>query len=191
MEIGGNYRNILNALVGTWQAHQRLRNHLLTAMRKDTCPTLRRILQKAYLTSIVFERDIEELYNSSKSYLRDPCLNEIGFDPGIVRQHGVNIIMLMETISQHQSALIARYNQLFDLIHKEGFADQWCEQHLHALVCIHATTTSKVRQLFGKSDGGAVTATMHPKLRLVAALSAEILQEKSSRKATRQQDGNK
>lgn len=162
MDISGNYRNVLTALTSAWQAHRRLRNQLLTAMRKDTCPTLRRILEKAYLTSVIFERDIEELYDSLKSYLHDSRLDETGFDPGLVRQHGVNVAVVMETITQQQSALMNLYKQLLDLICKEGFAQDWCEQHLQTLASIHAATTSKVQQLFDKSDSVSLTTAITP-----------------------------
>jgi hypothetical protein len=162
MDISGNYRNVLTALTSAWQAHRRLRNQLLTAMRKDTCPTLRRILEKAYLTSVIFERDIEELYDSLKSYLHDSRLDETGFDPGLVRQHGVNVVVVMETITQQQSALLNLYKQLLDLICKEGFTQEWCEQHLQTLAGIHAATSSKVQQLFNKSDSVSLATTVTP-----------------------------
>jgi len=111
--------------------------------RTAGCTKLRSILSKAHLSSIIFERDVEGLYNLLKDCLQQPQLNDTGFDPGRIRQHGLTQNILIDTIIDQWEGLLELYGLLLHQIYQQNIAVDWCSQHVSALRQISAATKSR------------------------------------------------
>nr|WP_295924761.1 hypothetical protein [uncultured Dyadobacter sp.] len=143
---------ILDTLALIWQTHRRIRILLSTAMRKDGCTCLRSILAKAHISSVIFERDIEGLYDSLKDCLADSQLDHAGFNPGRIRQHGLTRAILVDTIINQWDELRELYCKLLDQTGEEGIIFDRCGVHIAAIHQISASAKSRISELFQIQD---------------------------------------
>jgi hypothetical protein len=142
-----NGREIIRCVAKIWRMYKKQELLFRSVMSLDTSYRLRRICSHGYLTTLLFKKDVGNLYESVKSCLEDGELGSITVSGPDTAQIVKDQATVFSEITLRQEALLQEYNHLLSAIDDEGETAIYCREHMDRLSYLKESLERELEKL--------------------------------------------
>ncbi|HEV7379524.1 MAG TPA: hypothetical protein VGN64_07005 [Dyadobacter sp.] len=144
MNNGGD---IVGCIARIWRMYKKQELLLRSVMSLDTSYKLRKICSHGYLTTVLFKKDVGNIYDSMKSSLDDGELGSItviGPDPDQISKDQRTVFS--EIAMRHES-LLKEYTHLLRAMDDEGEIALSCRGHIDKLTLLRDSLVTELEKM--------------------------------------------
>ncbi|QRR00325.1 hypothetical protein [Dyadobacter sandarakinus] len=151
-------KDIVKEVAGIWRMHKRQEALFRAAMALDTTRPLRVICGSCYMTSLLFQSEMRQLYESLKCCLTDGDLSSILLLDDEAGNSDADCWMVISRCLEHDELLIRMYQSLLAKVDEESECWRMCHEHLEKLTGCHDKLAAESRDLIMEHSSHASVA---------------------------------
>lgn len=144
MNNGGE---IVGCIARIWRMYKKQELLLRSVMSLDTSYKLRKICSHGYLTTVLFKKDVGNIYDSMKSSLDDGELGSITVSGPDKDQISKDQRMIFSEIAMRHESLLREYNHLLGVVDDDGEISVSCRGHIDKLTILRDSLVKELEKM--------------------------------------------
>lgn len=126
-------KEITKCIARLWRLYKRQESLFRSAMKLDTSNKMRKVFSNGYMMTLLFRKDVDSMYESTKSILHDGDLSSIvrsmdEFDP-----EEANEMRVISELATQNQIMMEVYEQLLSGLDNGSEAALRCDEHIEKL----------------------------------------------------------
>lgn len=145
--IMSDARNLVRCIARIWRMYKKQESLFRSAMGIDMSARLRRICSNGYMMSLLFKKDVGNMYESVKSILEDGELASITRSADDIAPDFADQQRLLAQLASHQQVILEEYKALLPQLDQESEAARACAEHMDKLSFLENSLSKEVEGL--------------------------------------------
>jgi hypothetical protein len=142
-----NGNEMVRCIARIWRMYKKQELLLRSVMSLDTSYKLRKICSHGYLTTVLFKKDVGNIYDSMKSSLDDGDLGSITVSGPDVEQISKDQRAIFSEIALRHDSLLKEYSQLLQVIDEHEEIAYSCRGHIDKLTLLRDSLVNELDKL--------------------------------------------